>query len=123
MAVRLIREVERLEYRFREAKIWYKRVPQSLIENWTRMYTRKGVLNNSLLGRAAMQYAILGWEGFVGEDDKPFEFKPERVDRFIDVLPGIISREFAEILVDGIDPADDDAESASKNSQSTPISG
>jgi hypothetical protein len=112
MAIRIIQETERLVFDCSgEAKIFYKRIPRYMYSKWVREFTtRRGDRTDwNAVGRAAMEYAILDWEGFEDETG-PVKYTPDKIDN----IPGAVVDEFTTTLMDGFVPKDQ--ETARKNS-------
>jgi hypothetical protein len=115
MGIRIIQENEKLTFSFESAKIFYKRIPRFLYSKWVRESTnRRGDRTDwTAVGRLAMEFSIIGWEGFEDKEGKMLEYSPD----LIDYIPGAVIDEFTSTLLEGFAPKDDTAtEGRRKNS-------
>ena len=121
MAIKLIRDDERLTFVFsedQEVKIHYKRIPSHIQDGWLKKNTdKKNRIDYFAVGLLAMKYAILGWEGIENENG-PVKYDPVNADELIPRLPGALVGEFTEELLDGTK-----REEKTKNSSTTRSSG
>jgi len=110
MPIELIKEDERLVFKFQDTEIYYRRIAGHMQRKWLRECTNKrGILDSAKVGKLAMDYATLDWKGFV-RDGKPIIYSSSELDN----LPGIVIEKYVDVLLDGIDNTKQ--EEAEKNS-------
>ncbi|HUX54258.1 MAG TPA: hypothetical protein VMV56_07585 [Williamwhitmania sp.] len=126
MALKAISDKERFVHVFSgdpDVKFYYRRVPGNLREEWVKTNTRMTkrnveVTDMKAVGRALLEYSLLGWEGFEQPNSKePFPFSIDSVDD----LPAEPVEEFIDVLIKGVKTVKSDE--AEKNSQTTRSSG
>jgi len=88
--IKLISNDEKFIYENDGSKFHYKRINSQQASQLRRKNTNsRGILDSDTFGKELLENYIIGWDGVLGEDRKPIDFKPE----YIDLLP-------APILID-----------------------
>ena len=79
MAIRIVKETERLEYKQDISKIYYRRISgyqQGLIQ---KRHTKKGKPDWNAVTREMMEYIVLDWENVEIEKDEYLPFSKDMI--------------------------------------------
>jgi len=110
MPITILDQDEKLLFQSGDVKIYYRRIPRSVLSRFVKASTRRGETDWMHVSDQALQYAILDWDGFVDKAGKPVPYSPE----LIDAVPSGILNEFTDTLLDGTS-----FEVAAKNSRTS----
>ncbi len=96
MAVRIIKSEERLVWSDEESggTFIYRRPLPAVRRAIRAKHTVNGVVDDDAVAQELLEHALLGWEGFVDENDQPLVYHPS----LIPAIPELLVLKFAAHL-------------------------
>jgi len=97
MAIRIIKESERLSYEYEGSTFYYRRLSAKKSNEFQKNFTKRGITEFAEMGLAIMQYCIIGWDDVLDADGSQVAYSSSLIEE----LPDDVITEITGLIREG----------------------